>query len=141
MVLLPVNLTCLGFPVFCSSKTVCSASARSAGITTIYDSRTSILRLRSMWRGFRLTERNLLLQARVAESRSFWICDPSPRLRTCFLFWIIRHRITLSALAKTFGGIVIPICLAVFKLITSSNLVGCSTGRSAGLAPLRILST
>jgi hypothetical protein len=28
--------------------------------------------------------------------------------------------------------------LAVFTLITSSNLVGCSTGRSAGLAPLRM---
>src|SRR5690349_17372501 len=27
------------------------------------------------------------------------------------------------------------------RVITSSNLVDCSTGRSAGLAPLRILST
>jgi hypothetical protein len=27
------------------------------------------------------------------------------------------------------------------RLITSSNLVGCSTGRSAGLAPRKILST
>ena len=51
------------------------------------------------------------------------------------------HLITLSALTSTFGGIVRPICLAVFKLITSSNFVGCSTGRSAGLAPFRILST
>ena len=51
------------------------------------------------------------------------------------------HLITLSALASTFGGIVRPICLAVFRLITNSNFVGCSTGRSAGLAPLRILST
>jgi hypothetical protein len=51
------------------------------------------------------------------------------------------HLITLSALASTFGGIVRPICLAAFKLITSSNFVGCSIGRSAGLAPLRILST
>ena len=32
-----------------------------------------------------------------------------------------------------------PSALAVFMLITSSNLVGCSTGRSEGLAPLRIL--
>src|SRR5437867_4088189 len=31
--------------------------------------------------------------------------------------------------------------LAVLRLITSSNLAGCSTGRSAGLAPFRILST
>ena len=51
------------------------------------------------------------------------------------------HLITLSALASTFGGIVTPICLAVFKLMMSSNFVGCSTGRSAGLAPFRILST
>ena len=39
------------------------------------------------------------------------------------------------------GGIVRPICLAVLRLITSSNFVGCSTGSSAGLAPFRILST
>ena len=31
-----------------------------------------------------------------------------------------------------------PSVLAVLRLITNSNLVGCSTGRSAGLAPLRI---
>ena len=36
---------------------------------------------------------------------------------------------------------VTPICFAVFKLITNSNLIGCCTGRSAGLAPFRILST
>src|SRR6266850_3075085 len=48
------------------------------------------------------------------------------------------HFMTLSALASTFGGIVRPICLAVFKLITNSNFIGCSTGRSAGFAPLRI---
>src|SRR5262249_34689920 len=51
------------------------------------------------------------------------------------------HLMTLSALANTFGGIVNPICLAVFRLITNSNLVGASTGRSAGFAPLMILST
>ena len=34
-----------------------------------------------------------------------------------------------------------PRALTVFMLITISNFVGCSTGRSAGLAPLRILST
>src|SRR5215475_15508416 len=51
-----------------------------------------------------------------------------------------RYLITLSALTSTFGRIVTPICLAVFRLITSSNFVGCSTGRSAGFAPLRVLS-
>jgi len=40
----------------------------------------------------------------------------------------IFHRITLSALASTLGGIVRPICLAVFKLITSSNFVGSVIG-------------
>ena len=34
-----------------------------------------------------------------------------------------------------------PICFAVFRLITNSNFIGCSTGRSAGLAPFRIRST
>ena len=51
------------------------------------------------------------------------------------------HLITSSARANTFGGIVRPICFAVFRLITNSNLVGCSTGKSTGLTPLRILST
>src|SRR5215813_8119729 len=51
------------------------------------------------------------------------------------------HSITLSAHIKTFEGIATPSLLAVFRLITSSNFVGCSTGKSAGLAPLRILST
>src|ERR1044071_1190717 len=51
------------------------------------------------------------------------------------------HRITLSALAKTVGGTLNPICLAVLRLMTSSNFVGCSTGRSAGFAASRILST
>src|SRR5437667_8239642 len=46
------------------------------------------------------------------------------------------HLITRSAIASTLGGIVNPIALAAFRLITSSNFVGCSTGRSAGLAPV-----
>jgi hypothetical protein len=56
-------------------------------------------------------------------------------------FGLLGHRITLSALAKTLGGIVNPICLAVFKLIMNCNFVGRSTGRSPAFAPLRILST
>ena len=52
----------------------------------------------------------------------------------------VAYLITLSALASTFGGIVRPICFAALRLITNSNLVGCSMGRSAGLAPFRILS-
>ena len=34
-----------------------------------------------------------------------------------------------------------PSAFAVLRLMTSSNLVGCWTGRSAGLAPFNILST
>ena len=52
-----------------------------------------------------------------------------------------RYLITLSAWNSTVGGIVTPICFAVLRLITNSNFVGCATGRSAGFAPLRILST
>src|SRR6516162_661311 len=50
------------------------------------------------------------------------------------------YSITLSARSKKDSGIVSPIAFADLRLITSSNLVGCSTGRSAGLAPLKILS-
>jgi len=51
------------------------------------------------------------------------------------------YSITSSARAISIGGIVTPSALAVFRLITSSNLVGCSTGKSSGFAPWRILCT
>src|SRR5262249_3294464 len=51
------------------------------------------------------------------------------------------YSITWSARASSEGGIVRPRALAVLRLITSSRIVGCSIGRSAGSAPLRILST
>ena len=41
----------------------------------------------------------------------------------------------------SFDDVVSPNVFAVFKLMTKSNLVGCSTGRLAGLAPFKILST
>src|SRR5262249_6491598 len=46
-----------------------------------------------------------------------------------------------SARASSVGGTSRPSALAVLRLITSSHFVGCSTGSSAGLAPLKILST
>src|SRR5262245_48778096 len=52
-----------------------------------------------------------------------------------------QHSITSSARASSVGGTSRPSALAVLRLMTSSNFVGCSTGKSAGLAPLRILST
>src|SRR5262249_18755917 len=51
------------------------------------------------------------------------------------------HWITWSARSSSDCGIVRPSAFAVFRLITNSNFVGCSTGRSAGFAPLKILST
>jgi hypothetical protein len=51
------------------------------------------------------------------------------------------HSITSSAVDSRDGGTVMPSALAVLRLITSSNLVGCSMGRSPGLVPCRILST
>ena len=47
---------------------------------------------------------------------------------------------TSSASAKSPGGKVRPSIVAALRLRTSLNRVGCSTGRSAGFDPLRILS-
>ena len=52
-----------------------------------------------------------------------------------------RHSMRRSARSNSDCGIVRPSALAVFTLISRSNFAGCSTGSSAGLAPLRILST
>ena len=86
----------------------------------------------------------------------FWILDYRIRSHDCFPNYFCSclspqskignlkskiHLMTRSARASTFGGIVTPICLAVLRLTRNSNFVGCSTGMSAGLAPLRILST
>jgi hypothetical protein len=51
------------------------------------------------------------------------------------------HSITRSARCRSDGGIVRPSALAILRLMTSPNLVGCSMGRSPGFVPLRILST
>jgi hypothetical protein len=45
------------------------------------------------------------------------------------------YSITLSARTNKASGTVTPIALAVLRLITSSNFVGCSTGISAILVP------
>src|SRR4030095_11337411 len=51
------------------------------------------------------------------------------------------HSTTWSARSRSDGGTVRPSVFALFMLMTRSNFVGRSTGRSAGLAPFRILST
>jgi len=50
------------------------------------------------------------------------------------------HSMTSSAIASIPGGMVTPSAFAVLRLITNLSLVGCMTGRSAGLAPLRTLA-
>ena len=46
----------------------------------------------------------------------------------------------MSARATNVAGTDMPTALAVFRLITSSNSVGCSTGMSATLVPLKSLT-
>src|SRR5512143_2130445 len=58
-----------------------------------------------------------------------------------FASYFMTHLMTRSARARTFAWIITSICLAALRFITNSNLMGCSTGISAGLAPLSILST
>ena len=48
------------------------------------------------------------------------------------------YSITSSASASSLSGIWSSSDLAVLRLIASSNLVDCTTGSSAGLAPLRM---
>ena len=59
----------------------------------------------------------------------------------CAMPFAFFYLINLFARASSSGGIVRPICFAVLRLMMNSNFVGCSTGRSAGLALFRILST
>src|SRR5262249_10143235 len=47
------------------------------------------------------------------------------------------HSITSSARASSCGGTSIPSILAVWILMASSNLLDCTTGKSAGFAPFR----
>lgn len=51
------------------------------------------------------------------------------------------YSITSVAWRRSVEGIVRPRVFAVLRLMTRSNFTGCSTGRSAGCAPLKILST
>jgi|SRR6516164_3743979 len=73
--------------------------------------------------------------------------DATPYLDRTFTGWFApacgwrTYSITWSASNCMGIGISMPSVLAVLRLITSLNLVGCSTGRWAGLAPFSILST
>src|SRR4029077_10671650 len=47
------------------------------------------------------------------------------------------HSMTSSAILSSDGGTVRPSIRAVWALTTNSNLLDCTTGKSAGLTPLR----
>jgi hypothetical protein len=51
------------------------------------------------------------------------------------------YSITSSARARRVGGIVRPSARALRMFMQSSNVDGCSTGKSAGREPFRTLST
>src|SRR5262249_7547372 len=69
-----------------------------------------------------------------SEAGLLWPAPASSWRTTC-------HSITSSARASKVGGISRPRAFAVVMFMMRSNLVGCSTGISAGFAPRRILST
>jgi hypothetical protein len=54
---------------------------------------------------------------------------------------VVPYSITSSAVVSSVAGTVTPSMRAVLRLMTSSKRVGCSTGRSDGNDPLKILST
>ncbi len=53
----------------------------------------------------------------------------------------VAYSITSSAIASSPEGIASASILAVLRLMTKSNFVGCMTGKSPGLAPRRIRPT
>ena len=74
--------------------------------------------------------------ARFDPLRSFALTSPGARTGHSS----IAYSITSLAWSRSDGAMVMPSVLAVFKLITSSNLFGFWTGKSAGLAPFRRFS-
>src|SRR5262245_6834457 len=70
---------------------------------------------------------------RLSDSSRCAIRRPEQVQRIC------SYSITSSAAADNPIGTSRPSALAVLRLMTSSNLVGCCTGKSAGFSPLRTL--
>src|SRR4029453_12867852 len=65
-----------------------------------------------------------ILEFRKMFSSRLWFPNPEPVLSQAEASEIPNYLMTLSARNSTDCGIVRPICLAVFRLITSSNFVG-----------------
>src|SRR5207248_7620644 len=79
-----------------------------------------------------------LLRARRERPRG---CRAAEQRDELAAFELSAHSITSSARSRIAVGSSMPIALAVFRFTTISNLVGCSIGKSAGLAPRAIRST
>jgi hypothetical protein len=47
------------------------------------------------------------------------------------------HSINSSAMASSEGGTSMPRARAIFRFLTNSNLVACTTGKSSGFVPAR----
>jgi hypothetical protein len=69
------------------------------------------------------------------------VLDPQCRFATVVCRVAKGYSITSSAVASKVGGIEMPSAMAVFILITRSNLVGPWIGSSLGLSPRNIRST
>src|SRR5262249_2456026 len=80
------------------------------------------------------------LRMQVHDSEPKWCATPflcGSLIRYSMPVYLGASLITLSARKSRDCGIVTPICFAVARFTTSSYLVGCSTGSSAGLVPFR----
>ena len=73
--------------------------------------------------------------------RRLWRDQRIARPAETVLAFQLRYSITLSAVASSDGGTLMPSAFAPFMLMTRSYLVGICTGRSPGAAPLRMRST
>src|SRR2546430_2540071 len=81
-----------------------------------------------------LTRQSIFFREKISFARR-WMRGSSPRMTNGF------HSITSSARKRNASGTFRPSTLAVVRLKTRSNLVGCSTGISAGFVPRRIMAT
>src|SRR6266852_6235099 len=73
----------------------------------------------------------------AADKRPHRLCSVECQFRTHALQQRFHHSITSSAATCKVSGTLRPSALAVLKLITNSNLVGCIIGKLAGFSPLR----